>query len=205
MPNTNFQTIVFDLGGVLIDWNPRYLYRKIFSSEAEVEHFLTHICTGDWNEQQDAGRPLQEATESLVAQHPDREQEIRAYYGRWTEMLNGVIEGTEQILRELAHREQYRLFALTNWSAETFPHAWERYDCLRVFSDILVSGKEGLKKPDPRIYHLLFERFGILPEQALFIDDNLRNVRASIECGMQALHFQGPEALRSDLSRLGVL
>lgn len=197
-------TIVFDLGGVLIDWNPAYLYRKIFQEEAQVQFFLTHICDSHWNEQQDAGRPLAEATQILVAQFPEYTEAIQAYYGRWTEMLGGPIRGTVQLLEALHQQKKYRLYALTNWSHETFPYALQHYDFLQLFDGILVSGEEELVKPDPRIYQLLFERFGINPSTALFIDDNPKNVLASRQSGMEALQFVSPEQLQAALYDMGI-
>ncbi|MCB9081547.1 MAG: HAD family phosphatase [Lewinellaceae bacterium] len=200
-----YDTIVFDLGGVLIDWNPRYLYRKIFATEAEVDYFLQHVCTSEWNEQQDGGRPLAHATDLLLQEFPDFEVPIRAFYGRWEEMLGGPIHETVAILETLHDRQQMRLLALTNWSAETFPIAWERYAFLQLFSDILVSGRENLKKPDPRIFHLLFNRFGIDPDKAIFIDDNKYNIRAAEELGMTVVHYQSPTQLHGWLQRKGLL
>lgn len=197
-------TIVFDLGGVLIDWNPAYLYRKIFQEEAQVQFFLTHICDSHWNEQQDAGRPLAEATQILVAQFPEHTEAIQAYYGRWTEMLGGPIVGTVQLLEALHQQKKYRLYALTNWSHETFPYALKHYEFLQLFDGILVSGEEKLVKPDPRIYQLLFERFGINPSTALFIDDNPKNVLASRQSGMEALQFVSPEQLQAALYDMGI-
>ena len=198
------ETIVFDLGGVLIDWNPAYLYRKIFDDEAAIYDFLARICTGTWNEQQDAGRPLEEATRILVEQFPEHSTQIQAYYGRWTEMLGGPIPGTVQLLESLHAQQSHRSYALTNWSAETFPHALERYDFLQRFAGILVSGEEKLIKPDPRIYALLLQRFAIQPETALFIDDNPANVAGAQAAGMQAVRFHSPEQLRSEMVALGI-
>lgn len=203
MTNT-INTIIFDLGGVLIHWDPRRLYRKIFDTEAEIDYFLTHVCTSDWNEQQDAGRSLQEGTDLLVQQHPNYEQPIRAFYGRWEEMLGGPVEGTLNILEQLKQNSRYQLYALTNWSAETFPIAQERYGFLQWFKGILVSGHEGIKKPDPKIYQLILDRYGIDPATALFIDDNLRNVQASNDFGLPAVHFQSSEQLRKTLTKKGV-
>lgn len=205
MSDKQIETVVFDLGGVLIDWNPEYLFRKIFEDEAEMRHFLEKIATPDWNEQQDAGRPLAEATEWLVERHPEHEAAIRAYYGRWEEMLGGAIRKTVAILEEIHTRDEHRLYALTNWSAETFPIARERYAFLQRFEGILVSGEEKLKKPDTRIYRLLAERYGIEPERALFIDDSLRNVKGAREVGFQAIHFQSPEELEADLRERGII
>ncbi len=197
-------TIVFDLGGVLIDWNPAYLYRKLFSNEEEMTYFLREICTPSWNEQQDAGRPLSEATSWLVNKHPEYEDLIRAFYERWEEMIAGPVHETVHILEHLYRQNKHRLYALTNWSHETFPIAQARFAFLNRFEGILVSGEEKLIKPDPRIFYLLFERFGIQPEHALFIDDNPKNVEAAQRCGMHALQFHSPGRLHADLTSLGV-
>lgn len=197
-------TIIFDLGGVLIDWNPRHLYRKIFDDEQQMESFLSEITTSDWNEEQDAGRPVAEATELLVRQHPSYKKEIEAFYGRWPEMLGGPIQGTVDIFKALKQAKQHRIYALTNWSAETFPVAQERYDFLQWFEGILVSGVEKLKKPDPRIYQLILDRYAITAENAVFIDDNLRNVKAADACGIHGIHFESPDQLRQALSNYNI-
>ena len=199
------KSIIFDLGAVLIDWNPRYLYRKIFNEEAEMEHFLENICTSDWNEEQDAGRSLQEATNLLVAQHPEQEENIRAFYGRWDEMLGGAIDGTVDIFRELKESGKYNLYALTNWSEETFPIAQERYDFLNWFDGVVVSGTEKDRKPFDSFYHTLLNRYDVHPSEALFIDDNLRNIKAAEKLGIDSIHFTTPEALREDLKKRGIL
>src|SRR5215212_5971306 len=139
---TKITTIIFDLGGVLIDWNPRYVYRTIFDNEEKIDWFFENICTNEWNEHQDSGRSLKEATEELVAKHPEHENEIRAYYDRWEEMLGGPINETVEILRSLKEANKYKLYALTNWSAETFPVALQRYDFLQWFDGIVMSGEE---------------------------------------------------------------
>lgn len=184
--------IVFDLGGVLIDWNPRYVYRQLFETEQEMEYFLQEIATSDWNEEQDAGRPLAEATQWLLEQHPQYEEAIKAYYGRWEEMLGGPIEETVALLHDIKASGRYTLYALTNWSAETWPVAWERYAFLHWFDGVLVSGAEKMRKPDPRFYQLLEERFGFDLQHSLFIDDNARNVAAAQALGMQTIHFTSP-------------
>lgn len=195
---------VFDLGGVLIDWNPRHLYRKLFDDEAEMERFLADVCTNEWNLEQDAGRPFAEACALLVEKHPEQKDLIEAYRTRWVEMLAGPIEGAVAILHELKERG-VPLYALTNWSAETFPLALGRFDFLQWFRGTIVSGKERVVKPDPRIYRLLFERFEIDPQQAVYIDDNKRNAEAATELGLHGIHFTTPEALRLELSRIGLL
>jgi 2-haloacid dehalogenase len=197
-------TVVFDLGGVLIDWNPRHLYRKIFGAdEAGMEAFLSEVCNAEWNEWQDAGRSWAEAIETTVARHPAHESSIRAYHARWPEMLAGPIHGTVAILEELRARG-IRLLALTNWSTETFPIAQARYEFLEYFEGILVSGHERLAKPDPAIFRLLIQRYAVNLAATVFIDDSPRNVAASNLLGLKALHFTSPAQLRRDLHALGL-
>lgn len=194
-------TIIFDLGGVLIDWNPRYVYRTIFDNEEKIDWFFENICTSDWNENQDAGRSLNEATEELVIAYPEYEKEIRAYYGRWEEMLGGAIQDTVEILRTLKEEKKYKLYALTNWSAETFPVALQRYDFLKWFDGIIMSGEEKTRKPFADIYRLLLTRFNVNASEAIFIDDNLRNIKGAEEEGIEGIHFQSPEQLLSTLKQ----
>lgn len=198
-------TVIFDLGGVLVDWNPVRLYKKIFSDPEEMNYFLSEVCTADWNEQQDAGRPIETATALLLDRFPKYETAIKAYYGRWTEMLGGAIEPTVEILKELKAADTHRIYALTNWSAETFPTARKMFDFLQLFEGILVSGEENMKKPDHRIYKLILDRYKINAPNALFIDDNLKNIKAAIECDIHGIHFTSPEKLRNDLKKYGVL
>jgi len=195
-------TIIFDLGKVLINWEPRNLFRKIFTDEKEMEYFLSEVCTMDWNEQQDAGRSWQDGIDLLVPQFPKYKKEINAYFDRWEEMLGGEISGTVEILKDLKASGKYRIYGLTNWSAETFPIAIKQFDFLNWFEGILVSGDEGIKKPDPAIYELLLERYSIDRKTALFIDDSLRNVRAAEKVGLKSIHFIGPESLKASLNDL---
>ncbi len=197
-----FDAIVFDLGGVLVDWNPRYLYRKLLP-EHEVEPFLKTVCTMAWNDEQDRGRPIREAERILIAQFPDKEDLIRAYYGRWEEMLGGSIEGTVEILQNLK-QAGHRILGLSNWSHETFPIAERRFSFLRDFEGIVVSGYEKIKKPDPRIFSLLSKRYQIKPEQTIFIDDVPANIAASQALGFQAILFQSPVGLKESLRALGI-
>ena len=202
---SKIETVVFDLGGVLIDWNPVYLYTKIFGSQEKAQSFINEVCTLDWNEQQDGGRTIKEGTELLIAQHPQYSNEIKAYYDRWEEMLSGPIQGSVEILNQLHQSQTHRLYALTNWSAETWPTALELFDFLHHFEGVLVSGQAKLKKPDHRIYHLLFEKFDIVPEQALFIDDNLRNIKAAEEVGLNTIHFKDSIDLKEKLAALQII
>ena len=197
-------TIIFDLGAVLIDWNPSYLYRKIFDNEADMHHFLQNICTPAWNEEQDGGRSLQEATNYLIGHYPEHEENIRAFYGRWEEMLGGPIAGTVAIFKALKESGRYRIYALTNWSEETFPIALERYDFLDWFDGVVVSGTEKDRKPFASFYQTLLDRYQVNPREALFIDDNLRNIHAAEQLGIHGIHFSTPEHLREKLQEHGV-
>ena len=200
---------VFDLGGVLIDWNPRHLYRKLFDgNDRAMEHFLATVCTQDWNEQQDAGRTFAEASALLCRNHPDQRDLIEAWGARFDEMMAGPIHGTVDVLAALRARGT-PLYALSNWSAETYPAAERRFDFLGWFQGVLISGREGMKKPDPRIFRLLLERYAIAPEQAVYIDDSARNVAAAAALGIHAVHFtghdSGPVAVRRALEGFGLL
>lgn len=197
-------TVIFDLGNVLINWDPRHLYRKLFRDDVNaMERFLAEVCHPHWNERQDAGRTWEEGIREAVALHPEQEGLIRAYRERWEEMLGGAIDESVAVLEELRDGGM-RLFALTNWSQETFPIALQRYEFLGWFEEILVSGREGLIKPDPGIFRLLISRFGIDIERAVFIDDNTRNVEGARQVGLQALHFTNPLQMRQDLRALGL-
>jgi len=203
-PESSIRNIVFDLGGVLIDWNPRYLYRQLGGDEEQIEWFLTHVCHSEWNEQQDAGRTFAEAIADRLAHFPEHEAWIRAYYDRWQDMLGGPIDGTVEILSEL--KENGRpLFALTNWSAESFPVAREMYPFLNWFDGIVVSGELKMIKPDPKIYLHLLEVHNIRAEESVFIDDRLPNVEGARAVGFTGIQFHSPEQLRAELEHLGVL
>lgn len=197
-------TIIFDLGGVLIDWNPRYLYRKIFKSEAEVSWFLENICTSEWNDQQDAGRSFEQATQELITTHPEFKEAITAWYSRWKETISGPIPGTVDILREIRDSGQFRLYALTNWSAETFPWALDNFHFLHWFEGIVVSGVEKCRKPLPEFFQILFDRYHVKPERSLFIDDNLANIKGAKALGLNSIAFESPEQLRRVLGERGL-
>jgi 2-haloacid dehalogenase len=197
-------TVVFDLGGVLVDWDPRYVYRQLFDDPDEMESFLAKVTTAEWNAQQDAGRPWAEAVKLLVAEHPQRRELIEVFYRRWPEMLAGEIPGTVDVLADL-RAASVRLVALSNWSAEMFPVARERFDFLAWFEAIVISGDVGVNKPDRRIFDHLTEQFGIEPAAALFIDDSSANVDAAKALGFRAIQFTDAKALRGELVRLGLL
>jgi len=203
---TDVNTIIWDLGGVLIDWNPRYVFHETyFESEDKREYFFAHICTNDWNEEQDAGRSIVEATQELVKKFPEWEKAIRDYYGRWTEMLKGPITESVDIFRRLKELGNYKMYALTNWQANLFDIALVRYDFLHWFDGRVVSGEEKTRKPFPDFYQRLLDRYGVDPSKALFIDDNLRNVKAAEELGISSIHFKNSVLLKQDLSAMNLL
>jgi len=202
------RAVVFDFGGVLFDWSPHHLYRKLITDHWERQWFLNNICTQAWNTEQDAGRTLAEATRHLIEQFPQHEAMIRAYYDRWHEMLRGTLTEGVAILLAL-HAANVPLFGLTNWSAETFPYAREHYPFLNCFRDIIVSGEVRLIKPDKAIYHTCFEQIlacvpDVQPEEVVFIDDVLGNVEAAIALGWQGIHHTSAQHTRQCLVALGL-
>ena len=204
MTSKRIDTVIFDLGNVLIGWDPRRLYRQLIDDEAQMEWFLREVCNSEWNEQQDAGRSWAEGTALLRARFPEHAKLIDAYHMRWTETLVGPIEGSVAILAELKARG-VRLLALTNWSQETFPIARQFYPFLQWFEGIVVSGEERLVKPDPRIYQRLLERYAVDPATALYIDDSARNVAVAEALGMHGWWFRDSTGLRERLEDLGLL
>ncbi|WP_412061240.1 HAD family hydrolase [Rubrivirga sp. IMCC45206] len=197
-------TVVFDLGAVLIDWDPRYAYRAMGGTEAEIEHFLDHVATSEWNRQFDAGRPFADGIAERKRRFPEHAEWLDAWWSRWPDMLGGPIDGTVEILRELK-AAGVPLLALTNWSAETFPIARQRFEFLSWFDGIVVSGEVGLAKPDVLIFEHLMDRFELDPGDAVFVDDSVPNVEAADALGFHAIHFTDPAALRRDLAAHGLL
>ena len=197
--------VVFDLGGVLIRWDPRNLYRKLFDGDdAAMEDFLNDVCTVEWNERQDAGRSFAEAVAELRPQHPDKLELIEAFGRRFDEMIPGAVEGSVEILAELKRAGVPR-YALTNWSAETFAPQRQRFEFLSWFDGIVVSGEEGVIKPDPKIFRILLERYRIAPDETVFIDDDPGNAAAAALLGIHGIHFQSPAQLRRELEALELL
>jgi len=196
---------IFDLGGVLLDWNPRHLYRKLFrGDEAAMEDFLANVCTTDWNERQDAGRTFAEATRALLPRHADKRELIEAFGNRFSEMIRGPIDGTVAVLSELKERD-VPIYGISNWSAETFPLQRSRFEFLSWFDDLVISGEVGVIKPHPRIFEILLERNRIDPASAVFIDDVAANAAAATRLGIHGIHFRSPDQLRGDLAAVGLL
>jgi 2-haloacid dehalogenase len=195
--------VVFDLGNVLVQWDPRFLYRQLLSSEAAVEEFLAEVCTPEWNEAQDRGRPFAEGITEAIERHPVHEPLIRAFFDRWDEMCPGLVAGTVEVLAEL-HAAAVPLYALSNWSLETFARVRHRFDFLDWFEGMVISAAEGIVKPEPAIYELLLDRFGLTAERTVFIDDAARNIDAARGCGLVPVLFTDADTLRQDLRRLGL-
>jgi 2-haloacid dehalogenase len=196
--------LVFDLGNVVIEWDPRNLYRKLFADPAEMERFLTEVWTPAWNLELDAGRAFAEGIAELAAKFPERAPMIRAFHDRWAETMGDAVPGTEALLDELVARG-HPLYALSNWSAETFPQARARFAVLARFADIVISGEVGVAKPDPRIFARFCERVGRRPEDCVFVDDVATNVDAARAYGFDALVFRGANGLRRELASRGFL
>jgi 2-haloacid dehalogenase len=204
MKPIRLDTILFDLGGVLVDWNPRYLYRPLFDDEAAMEDFLARVCPPEWNLEMDAGRPFADAVAERQRLFPEHAERIALWHTGWPQMLRDQIDETVELLLRLRDRG-HRLLALTNWSAETFPIARQRFAFLDWFEDIVVSGEVKLAKPDRRIFELTVRRTGLDPARTLYIDDAATNVEAARSLGFQPHRFESPAGLRAELGRLGLL
>ena len=201
MNNNKFKNIVFDLGGVLIDWNPRYVYRQIFTDETAMEHFLATVCNSSWDAYQDEGRSLAEGVKILSQRHPEHAHLIKIYHERWHEMLKGEISATVAILHQLK-RLNFKLYSITNWSHETFPYARKTCPCLQHFLDIVISGEEKVIKPNKKIFEILLIRNNLKATESVFIDDNFNNITAARELGFAGIHFLNPEQLSVELTNI---
>lgn len=200
---SEIKNIVFDFGGVLIDWNPIYVYGNEFDSKSEMDFFFENICTHTWNLQQDAGRSLAEATRLLQEEHPQYREQIAMYYGRWEEMLGGTIDENVSLIKPL--KQNYNVYGLTNWSAETLPIAMERYPFFSELDGIVVSGEEKIVKPDARFYQILLNRYNLNPQETLFIDDNADNIEAAKALKLQTIHLTKNIHLEKALRDMGIL
>lgn len=204
MNNTTLKNIIFDFGGVLMDWDPEYFFKDYFKDTEKMNFFLNTIATPAWNAEQDRGRSLKEGTDILVHQHPEWEQEIRAYYDHWSDMLKGPIDKNVEVLLQLKSTP-YNLYGLTNWSAETFPYALKHYDFFQTFQGkIVVSGEEKLIKPDPQIWKVLLDRYHIKAEESVFIDDNAANIEVAHLLGFTCIRIHPETDLKAELNKLGI-
>lgn len=204
MSRTLIDTVLFDLGNVLIRWDARNYYRSVFRDDvAGMEDFLTNVCTPEWNHQMDMGRPYDEAIAELKEKWPDKAELIEAWKTHWPDMLDGAIEENVEVLTEL-RKKGYALYALTNWSAENFHIAEERFGFLSWFRDIVVSGREKMAKPDPEFFKLAIRRFGIDPDRTVFIDDNAANIETARGLGMATVHVLPSTRLAEELRALGL-
>ena len=198
------KTIIFDLGGVLVDWNPEYVYLNEFDGDRKkMNWFFDNICTSDWNEEQDGGKLIKIATKERIKLFPEHEKLIKMYYGRWEEMLKGEIIESVNILKKLKSKN-YKLIALTNWSFETFPVAIKRFDFLKLFDGIVVSGKIKMLKPFKNIYNYTINKYKLSPSECVFIDDRVSNVQGAINCGIKGIHFQSSKQLIIELKKLNI-
>ena len=196
------KNIVFDFGGVLMDWDPRYLFKKVFSNESDLDFFLKNVCNDEWNYQQDAGRPFQEAIQERIQLYPDFKNEIEQYYDNWIEMIGGEISENTALIPKL--KSNYRLFGLTNWSAETFPLVYDQYPFFKDLEGIVVSGAEKMAKPDPKIFQLLLNRYKLIANECLFIDDNQENIKTAQSLGFQTIHLTPEVNLALELEKIAV-
>lgn len=200
---SSIDTVVFDIGNVLIPWDPRWLFRKLLDDEAAIERFLTEVDFFAWNEQHDAGQPFAKGITDKSVLFPHYRHLFQAFFDQWEDSMGAPVEGTVALSRRL-RSSGYRTFALTNFSAETFPRAARRHAFLTEFEGVLVSGREKLMKPDPAIYRLLCQRYGVEPSRAVFIDDSPQNVEGARQIGMHGIHFRGVDPLLTALDELGV-
>ena len=198
------ETIIFDLGGVLVDWNPEYVYLNEFNGDRKkMQWFFDNICTSSWNEEQDGGYLMADATDERINLFPKYKKLIKMFYGRWEEMLKGEIKGTVEILHKLK-RKKYKLIALTNWSSETFPVAVKKFKFLKLFDGIVVSGKVKMLKPFPEIYNYTLKKYGLIANKSIFIDDRISNVDGAIKCGIHGIQFISPKNLIIALKKYGI-
>lgn len=197
------KNIIFDFGGVLLDWDPRYLYRDYFNDDAKMEKFLTEVATLEWNSQMDAGKPFAEGVNELKAQFPEWTKEIEMYHSGWAQMLKGELEDGVGLFKKVKADPRFTVFGLTNWSAETFPIAFKHYRFLDDFEGIVVSGEEKMKKPDKRIYYTLLERYHLDPKTCVFIDDNKDNIAMANKLGIHGILWEhNPDEVFAKLEEL---
>ncbi len=202
-PRVTVKNIIFDFGGVLLEWHPDRVYRSYFTDEQSLQSFYSETQIMHHNRELDRGQPFDKILKELAIQHPQHSEALKLWKSAWHRMLGGAIEGTVEILHTLK-KSDYRLFGLTNWAAETFPYVYYNHDFFQLFEDIVVSGREGMIKPEPEIFELCVSRNQIRAEESLFIDDNLENVEVAKQLGMHAIHFKDPEQLRQSLMSMKI-
>ena len=192
------RNIIFDFGNVLVQWHPELIYGEYFGDEAKAWWFLRHVADNEWRGRIDAGESTTACIAELKARQPEYSEAIELYRSRWREMLTGEVPGMREVINEL-RAKGYEIYGLTNWSMETFPAARERFGILQMIDRYVVSGAERLIKPDHRLFHVLLDRYGLIAEECVFVDDNSDNVAAAETLGMKGIVFTGAEALRKQL------
>ena len=190
---------LFDLGGVFFDWDPRHFYKSIFTSEKEMNFFLNNICNDEWNIKQDGGRLINEAEKELILKYPNYEREIKLYYPNHRKMIKDTYSGSIEILTEL-NKKKYLCYVLSNWSAETFVGMKDDYTFLKKFNGMIISGEDKLVKPDHKIYELAISRFNLIPEQTIFIDDRIENIKAAKELKFNTIHLLDPNCIKEKIN-----
>ena len=196
------KNVVFDFGGVLLDWNPRYFYKSIFNDDQKMEYFLQNIATSTWNAQMDKGRSFEECMKELAEQYPEYKDPIMLYRKGWETMLKGPIESGIRVLDAVMNAQKFKVYGLTNWSAETFPGTFNKYKFLQKFEGIVVSGEEQMIKPEKGIYLTLIERYNLVPEETFFMDDNIQNVETALSRGINAVQFTGTDKNLEQIAKI---
>ena len=196
------KNVVFDFGGVLLDWNPRYFYKSIFNDDQKMEYFLQNIATSTWNAQMDKGRSFEECMKERAEQYPEYKDPIMLYRKGWETMLKGPIESGMRVLDAVMNAQKFKVYGLTNWSAETFPGTFNKYKFLQKFEGIVVSGEEQMIKPEKGIYLTLIERYNLVPEETFFMDDNIQNVETALSRGINAVQFTGTDKNLEQIAKI---
>ena len=196
------KNVVFDFGGVLLDWNPRYFYKSIFNDDQKMEYFLQNIATSTWNAQMDKGRSFEECMKELAEQYPEYKDPIMLYRKGWETMLKGPVESGIRVLDAVMNAQKFKVYGLTNWSAETFPGTFNKYKFLQKFEGIVVSGEEQMIKPEKGIYLTLIERYNLVPEETFFMDDNIQNVETALIRGINAVQFTGTDKNLEQIAKI---
>ncbi len=205
MTSTTIKAIIFDFGNVIIEWDPRHVYRRYFPNDAEgMERFLTEVDFMTWNAQQDKGRPFKEGVAELSAKFPQYADLIQAYHDHWADSIGAAYLGTIEIMKQLK-QAGYPLYGLSNWSAETFLRVHEKYDFFNLLDDMVISGAVGYVKPEPEIYQIMLDKIGKPAQECLFIDDSLPNIKQAEKMGILGIHFQSAGQLRIELQRLQII